>query len=306
MIDLDPARAGVPPREAATLVVVRDAPGGGGVEVFCVERQKVGFLGGAIVFPGGKLDPADVDAAWAPSVTAPRATNIPRELASGLSEPGSRREAGLKTPWATDDATTRGLAIAACREALEEAAILPLTGEPLAHAELLDWRARVARGETTLRALLAESGRTMDLASLVPFARWITPIAEARRYDTRFFVFVAGDALTGAHDDHETTASFWARPSEVLRRFVAAELQLAPPTHRTLEILAGAKDARDAVAIAEASCLDPVCPRMVTAGEAVALVLPGDPEHDVKEPRSPGKSRYVLRGDRFLPEDAPG
>jgi 8-oxo-dGTP pyrophosphatase MutT (NUDIX family) len=283
MIDLDPARAGVPPKEAATLVVVRDAAAGG-VEVFCVERQKVGFLGGAIVFPGGKLDPPDVDAAWTPAVTAPRAT---------------------KTPWATDEATSRGLAIAACREALEEAAILPVTGEPLAHAVLLDWRARVARGETTLRALLAASGRTLDLASLVPFARWVTPIAEARRYDTRFFVFVAGAALTGAHDDHETTASFWARPAEVMRRFVAAELQLAPPTHRTLEILAGAKDARDAVAIAEASCLDPVCPRMVTQGDAVALVLPGDPEHDVKEPRSPGRSRYVLRGDRFLPEDAP-
>jgi 8-oxo-dGTP pyrophosphatase MutT (NUDIX family) len=285
MIDLDPARAGVPPREAATLVVVRDAAGaGGGVEVFCVERQKVGFLGGAIVFPGGKLDPGDVEAAWAPSVTAPRA---------------------MTTPWAADEATSRGLAIAACREALEEAAILPVTGEPLAHAELLAWRARVARGETTLRALLAESGRTLDLGSLVPFARWITPVAEARRYDTRFFVFVAGGALTGAHDDHETTASFWARPAEVLRRFVAAELQLAPPTHRTLEILAGAKDARDAVAIAEAACLDPVCPRLVTGEGGVALVLPGDPEHEVKEARSPGKSRYVLRGDRFLPEDAP-
>ena len=283
MIDLDPTRTGVPPREAATLVVVRDAAEGG-VEVFCVERQKVGFLGGAIVFPGGKLDPGDLDAAWGPSVTATRA---------------------IPTPWAADEATTRGLAIAACREALEEAAILPLTGTALAHAELLAWRARVAKGETTLRALLAESGRTMDLGSLVPFARWVTPVAEARRYDTRFFVFVAGEALTGAHDDHETTASFWARPGEVLRRFVAAELQLAPPTHRTLEILAGARDARDAVALAEASCLDPVCPRLVTRDGVVALVLPGDPEHDVKEARSPGKSRYVLRGDRFLPEDAP-
>jgi len=287
MIDLDPTRAGVPPREAATLVVVRDAAGGdreGGVEVFCVERQKVGFLGGAIVFPGGKLDPGDLDAAWAPLVTAPRAT---------------------KTPWAADETTSRGLAIAACREALEEAAILPVTGAALAHAELLDWRARVARGETTLRALLGTSGHTMDLASLVPFARWITPVAEARRYDTRFFVFVAGEALTGAHDDHETTASFWARPADVLRRFLAAELQLAPPTHRTLEILAGATDARDAVVLAEASCLEPVCPRLVTRGEAVALVLPGDPEHELRDMRSPGKSRYVLRGDRFLPEDPP-
>jgi len=287
MIDLDPSRADVPPRDAATLIVVRDAPGGArgdGVEVFCVERQKVGFLGGAIVFPGGKLDPSDLDEAWTPSVTPWRA---------------------MTAPWATEPAALRGLAIAACREAFEEAAILPVTGHALAHAELLDWRTRVATGETTLRALLASSGHRLDLASLVPFARWITPVAEARRYDTRFFVFVAGESLTGAHDDHETTASFWARPAEVLRRFEAAELQLAPPTHRTLEILGGARDARDAVAIAEASCLEPVCPRLVTSAGAVALVLPGDPDHDVKEARSPGKSRYVLRGDRFLPEDPP-
>ena len=37
----------------------------------------------------------------------------------------------------------------------------------------------------------------------------------------------------------------------------------------------------------------------------MALVLPGDPEHEIREVRSPGKSRYVLRGDRFVPEDAP-
>jgi len=57
MLDLDPTRAAVPPRDAATLVVVRD--GAAGLEVFCVERQKVGFLGGAVVFPGGKVDASD-------------------------------------------------------------------------------------------------------------------------------------------------------------------------------------------------------------------------------------------------------
>ncbi|HEY6460352.1 MAG TPA: hypothetical protein VIY73_09380 [Polyangiaceae bacterium] len=278
MLDLDAGRAGVTPKDAATLVVVRDAPGGG-LEVFCVERQKVGFLGGAIVFPGGKLDPSDVDPAWATRTTAPRA------------------------PWT--DAAAHGLAVAACREALEEAAILPLAGAPLAHAELLDWRARVARKETTLLALLGEAGRSLDLGSLVPFARWITPAAESRRYDARFYLFVADATLTGLHDDHETTASFWAAPADVLRRFVAAELQLAPPTHRTLEILATAANASQAVALAAKACLDPICPRLVTTGDGAALVLPGDPEHDVKEVRSPGKSRYVLRGDRFLPEDAP-
>jgi 8-oxo-dGTP pyrophosphatase MutT (NUDIX family) len=284
MLDFDPSREGVPPKHAATLVVVREAAPAPGLEVFCVERQRVGFLGGAIVFPGGKLDPADLEPAWASCTNAPRPT---------------------RTAWAEDEAACRALAIAACREALEEAAILPVVGDALDHALLLDWRARVARKETTLRELLTVAGRTLDLASLLPFARWITPVAESRRYDTRFFLFVADRALTGAHDDHETTASFWERPEEVLRRFVAGELQLAPPTHRTLEVLAGMAGPREAAALADAACLEPICPRLVSRDGAVALVLPGDPEHEVRTPRCPGKSRYVLRGDRFLPEDAP-
>jgi 8-oxo-dGTP pyrophosphatase MutT (NUDIX family) len=287
MLDLDLNRAGVPPRDAATLVVVRDATGGG-IEVFCVERQKAGFLGGAVVFPGGKLDAGDLDPAWVDLSTAPRPS-------------GAR--------MAPDDATLRGLAIAACREALEEAAILPLVGEPLAHGELVAWRDRIARKETTLRALVAEAARRLDLGALHPMARWVTPAAESRRFDARFFLFAADGALTGVHDDHETTASFWARPHEVMRRFVAGELQLAPPTHRTLETLAAARDVRDALDAAAAACLDPICPRLVphrdASGETMALVLPGDPEHEVSEARSPGKSRYVLRGDRFLPDDPP-
>jgi hypothetical protein len=92
----------------------------------------------------------------------------------------------------------------------------------------------------------------------------------------------------------------------VVHRFVGGELQLAPPTHRTLEILATAADTQTALAAARTACLEPICPRLVTQGHTVALVLPGDPEHDVRTSRSPGKSRYVMRGARFLPEDAPG
>jgi 8-oxo-dGTP pyrophosphatase MutT (NUDIX family) len=281
VLDLDPARPAVAPRDAATLVVVRDARAGG-LEVFCVERQKVGFLGGAVVFPGGKLDPDDLDPAWAAHANVARVPGV---------------------SWAVDEATRRGLAVAACREALEEAAILPVVDGELSHAELLAWRKRL--GEATLRELLASRGLALDLAALHPFARWVTPVAESRRYDTRFFLFVASGSLEGAHDDHETTASFWALPGQVLGRFLAGQLQLAPPTHRTLEILAAARDTNDALAGAHRACLEPVCPRLVTQRDTVALVLPGDPEHEVREARSPGKSRYVLREGRFVPEDAP-
>jgi 8-oxo-dGTP pyrophosphatase MutT (NUDIX family) len=286
MLDLDPSREAVAPRDAATLLVVRDrAPAG--VEVFCVERQRAGFLGGAIVFPGGKLDAEDLDPTWARRASGPRM-------------PAS--------PIASDGSQLRGLAVAACREALEEAAILPVVGR-IAHEELLEWRGRLARGEATLGGLVDASGVRLDLAALHPFARWVTPAAEARRFDTRFFLFVADATTTGVHDDRETTASFWASPGEVLRRFSAGELQLAPPTHRTLEVFASASDARDALRLAGESCLEIICPRLVphrdARGETMALVLPGDPEHEVPQPRSPGKSRYVLRGDRFVPEDAP-
>jgi 8-oxo-dGTP pyrophosphatase MutT (NUDIX family) len=279
MLDLDPSREAVPAKDAATLVVVRDAPQGT-VEVFCVERQRAGFLGGAVVFPGGKVDPSDLDPAW-------------RALVSPPVHPTS--------PWAGDEATSWGLAIAACREALEEAAILPLVGGPASHEMLVDWQHRVARKETTLRELVAAEERAIDLAAMVPLARWITPVAESRRYDTRFFLLVGDASLTGRHDGHETTASFWAAPGEVLRRFDCGELELAPPTHRTLEILSRAGSARDALSFARASCLEPIVPRLVRAGETLALALPGDPEHDVPVARSPGPSRYVLSGGRFVP-----
>jgi 8-oxo-dGTP pyrophosphatase MutT (NUDIX family) len=240
------------------------------------------------VFPGGKLDASDLDPGWEGVITPP----LPRGAAV-----------------ARDMTELRGLAIAACREALEEAAILPVAGGVPSHADLLDWRSTLAQESGALRAILAAHGLKLDLASLHPLARWITPVAESRRFDTRFFLFVPSDAVTGVHDDHETTASFWASPSAVLARHAARELTLAPPTHRMLEVLSGARDALDAVEIAARACLDPICPRLVAqrgAGDdTVAIVLPGDPEHDVRDARTPGKSRYVLRDGRFLPEDPP-
>ncbi len=293
MLDLDASREAVPPRDASTLVLLRDAPGGG-VEVFCVERnKKTGFMGGAVVFPGGKLDERDKDPAWSALATPPRPAPA----------------------FAPDEDALRALAIAACRETLEEAAILPLDGARLSHDELLALRARVARPsrDTPPKEHLLDAVRALgvrlDLAALHPAARWITPAAESRRFDTRFYVARVAADERGLHDAHETMASFWARPAEVVRRFLAGELQLAPPTHRTLEILASAASVDAALAETAGACLEPICPRLVphkdARGDTFALVLPGDPEHELRELRSPGKSRYVLRGDRFLPEDPP-
>jgi 8-oxo-dGTP pyrophosphatase MutT (NUDIX family) len=263
--------------------------GARGLELFCVERhKKSGFMGGAIVFPGGKLDARDLDDAWTAIATAtPKA----------------------RVPIAPDDKTLRGLAIAACRETLEEAAMLPVSGGRLAHDELLALRSKVARGEESLASFLSARGLKLDLAALRPFARWVTPVAETRRFDARFFLTVAGDDVRGAHDNHETTSSFWARPADVLARFDAGEIQVLPPTHRTIELLAKHGTTASAMAWAETTCLDPICPKLVkhidSKGETLALALPGDRDHEVREARVDGRSRFVLRVDRWLPEAAP-
>jgi 8-oxo-dGTP pyrophosphatase MutT (NUDIX family) len=287
MLDLDMKREGVTPRDAATLVLMRDASAG--IEIFCVERSKGSrFLGGAIVFPGGKLDDADRDGAWQSLSTPPRTT---------------------RTPIAPDGDALRALTVAACRETLEEAALLPLVGTTLDHDALLALRAELATKQQRFAELVRARGLRLDLGALHAFARWVTPVAEARRFDARFFLCVIGADARGLHDATETTSSFWARPADVLARFDAGEIQLAPPTHRSLEIFATHRTTDDAIAYATTACLDPICPRLVrhvdASGETMALTLPGDREHDVREPRVPGKTRFVLRGDRFVPEDAP-
>ncbi len=288
VLDLEADRVPVPPKDAATLVLVRSAPDASGIEIFCVERNKKSrFMGGAIVFPGGKLDGSDLLAEWTPLTTPPR-----------LPTRGT-------VPFTVNDAHFRSLAIAGARETLEEAAILHVHDGAVTQDELFALRKELVTVPDALRTFLSRRRMRLDLAALHPFARWITPEAEARRFDARFFVAVAPEGQVGAHDEHETMASFWASPAELLRRWEAGEVQLMPPTHRTIALL-GDCDSTDAVlAMADASNLDPICPRLVPQADTMALVLPGDPEHELHEARVPGNSRYVLRGDRWHSEDPP-
>jgi len=273
LLNFDLTQAPPVPRDAATLVLLRDAANG--LEVFCVERHhKSGFMAGALVFPGGKIDAGDRDPAWASLVLPPR---------KGVSQ----------------DA-----ALAACRESLEEAAILPVSSA-LSHDEVLVLRQALTSGPDVFRSALKARGLAIDLASLVPFARWVTPEAETRRFDARFFMLRAPEGQDGAHDAHETTASFWATPQEVLARWEAKHVQLAPPTHQTLQLLARYHTVANALAEAETASLEPICPVLIEYDDTWALTLPGDPNHPRADRLISGQTRYVLRGDQWRPEAPP-
>ncbi|WP_433937003.1 MULTISPECIES: NUDIX hydrolase [Sorangium] len=281
LLDFDQNRNPVRPRDAATVIVLRD--GRAGLEVFCVRRHaSSSFMGGAVVFPGGKVDAQDGAEVW-----RDRATEPPARAAA----------------FATEEAPARALCVAACRETLEEGAILP-TDLPLSGDEI-DAVGRELAAGTSLDAALDRRGLKLALEALVPWARWITPLAEPRRFDARFFLLPLPRGQVGRHDGYETTMSFWAAPPAVLERAERGEIFLAPPTSRTLELLSAAADVRSAVALAERQSLLPICPRFVPGDgvEPPYLALPGDPSHEARERRAEGPTRYVLRNGRFVAEE---
>lgn len=283
MLDFDPNRTAVLPRDSATVVVVREAAGG--LEVFCVLRHaKSGFLGGAVVFPGGKVDEADALAEW-----------------DALAGPLHPRAASFAGPTgAPRTSSPRALAVAAARELVEEAGILPAVGAAGARPmepEIAALRATLGGG---FAAALRAQGLRLALDALVPFARWVTPEAESRRFDARFFLMRLPEGQQGSHDEHEVTGSFWATPAQVLADFERGKVMLVPPTTRTLELLASAPTWAAAVALAEQQSLLPVMPRFGMIDDVPVLALPGDPTHEVAELRVAGPTRFVLRDGRFV------
>ena len=284
LLDLDATRKIAEPNDAATIIVVREAAGD--LEIFCVERHRGSrFLGGAVVFPGGKLDPLDQTNIWTDRGTEP--------LAWGRGD--------LAAEDGGSSATARALGVCACRETLEEAALLLADGT-VDDADVVALRERSVTDPTAIAAFLSERRLRLALDRLIPFSRWVTPTAEARRYDTRFFLAPAPSGQKGAHDERETTASFWATPRALLALFAAEKVQLAPPTQRTLDILSTVHTVADAESLARSAPLAPICPELVTLEEgSLALVLPGDPRHSDARRILDGSTRYVKHGARWLP-----
>lgn len=261
------------PRDASTVVLLRDTRDG--IEVFLVQRAaSIEFMGGLFVFPGGKLDAADMSAA------------IQGRIRRGVdSEAVSAFADAVGTTHAV------GLAVAAVRETLEEAGVLLGVSDRPAELEAL--RRSMLDG-ARLDEVLAQHDLWLDLSPLVPLARWITPAFERKRYDTRFYLARAPlDQRAGA-DARETVASRWIAPAQAVAEAGAGELRMSPPTLHTLEQLADARDVDAALALARSRPPPLIEPLMRRDGEQWVVIYPGDPEHPVREPAMRGPTRITL------------
>lgn len=272
-----------PPRAAATVVVLRD--GVAGPEVFMVRRHGLSdVLGGAYVFPGGKVDPSDADATARNLLDA-----SPRVLHAALGEP--------ELP----EAEAVALFVAACRETFEESGVLLGCGATAAHAARA---AELVRGGLTFAAALAELGLALDCGNLVPWSRWITPRVPSmmsKRFDTRFFVIALPPGQQAVHDAHEADESAWVAPREALARYWEGRISLAPPQIMSLAHLARHAAVADVIAEARARPPALIEPHSFRLDDTRVLTYPGDERHPVRARALPGPLRLIARNDRFEP-----
>lgn len=245
------------PRDAATVIVVRD--GATGLETFMLRRHlNSDFIGGAYVFPGGTVDPSDRDPRF-----ASRITGIGEDLRRALGE------------------DTLPLLASAFRETFEEAGILLARDRHGDAVRLLDderWAKRRddlnARTRTFLE-LIEEADVILD-ATLVRFwSRIVTPVSAPKRYDARFFVARMPEGQEPLHDDLETTDSVWVAPAQAVADGRAGRFQIIFPTRRTLEQLDEHTTVDDVLAAAHGRDASALTPELVLA-DGVAKIRLGD------------------------------
>ncbi len=272
-----------PVRSAATVVMLRDAPQG--LEVFLIKRHGLSdVLGGAYVFPGGKVDPLDAAA----------------DTLALLDQPAQALHARLGEPD-LDAPTAASMFVAALRESFEESGVLfaqSATADQVAQA-----RALLAEG-LNFPTVLARLNLRLQTHSVAPWVRWITPFmpsVSSKRFDTRFFITVVPPDQVASHDNHEATASVWLSPRAALEQYRDAHIELAPPQIMSLAHLS--RHATVASALSEAAGrLPPVVqPEPFDQDGVRVLCYPGDERHSVRARALPGPSRLHYRNKRFEP-----
>jgi len=260
---LDGNQAPAIPRDAATVMLLRQRAVG--LEVYMLRRQRtMAFAPGAYVFPGGSVDPRDADeqVAWAGPDAAEwgRVFDAPPSLAMAL-------------------------VCAAVRETFEESGVL-LAGESagsvVADTTSDEWEAdrqALLDRSVSLAELLARRGLVLRADLLRPWSRWITPVIEPRRFDTRFFAAALPAGQRTRDVGGEASQVAWLPPGDALAAGQRGEIRLFPPTAVTLSELADCHDLE--TVLTGPRQVAPIIPQVQLREGAVWLTVPGLSEYAI-------------------------
>ncbi len=248
--------------DSASVLIVRDGPAHarhGTLQILMVKRHKnIRFAGGAYVFPGGKLDPAD------------RAL----ETADNIHLNNTGQD--IKPEFL-------GLRYAALREVFEETGLIIGTidkqtiGEERRKAIDLEYRASVLSGAIDLKGFLQKAQITLDMSDCLPFAHWITPQAYPMRFDTRFFLCVAPEGQVPSPDGREITEVEWMYPMTLVEE---SDGVLMFPTMMNLKKLGQAKSVAEALELLREREIVTVMPEVITGDKVRFRKIPETAGYD--------------------------
>ncbi len=250
-------------RHAATVILLRDTANG--PEVYVLRRQAtMAFASGQYVFPGGSVDPRDetIDVEWV----------------------GPGPEYWAKT-FSASEPLAIALVCAAIRETFEESGVLlagPDADTVVADTSGPDWEAdRVAliERELSFAEFLSRRGLVLRADLVVPWAHWITPAFEPKRFDTRFLVAALPEGQVTREFGEEADQVEWVRPDAAIARFRAGEMAIMPPTLISLAEMEAYPTVADAMTASAEREVMPIEPHVVAREEGLFLVLPGDPDY---------------------------
>jgi 8-oxo-dGTP pyrophosphatase MutT (NUDIX family) len=245
---------------SASILLLRD--GDAGLEVLMITRHaEIVFAGGAMVFPGGRLDAEDRLAA-----------------VHGRCRGGGDLES-----------EELALRVTGIRESYEEAHILLARrwGEEVLIAArdltALEDELAAELGRVPEFRDLVESGR-IELATdlLIPFAHWITPANRAKRFDTYFYVAPAPADQVASYDGHEAVDALWVTPAGIVAEADAERVSLIFVTRVNLVKLGRARDAASALAAARVEPIVTVCPEIYQTPQGPRIRIPSNVGYDDK------------------------
>ncbi|MFC1660026.1 hypothetical protein ACFL3S_00990 [Gemmatimonadota bacterium] len=263
-----PGASPVDPVPAATVALLKT--GGSGLEALLLKRsRRTGFIPGAYVFPGGRVDEED----GAPAILDRIKGITPEAAQARLAVPGNSPPA---------------LAFfgAAIRETFEETGVLleknalradapgnrPHRVTSLPADILHSHRRELLEGRRTFADVMEERDGELE-GALTYIGHWVTPHPEPRRYDTRFFAVAVPDHFRVEPDGQEMVEALWLTPHAALERNRKGTLPLVFPTLRTLEALAEFRSPAEALAAYKDREIPRCLPRLTLTPDGIRIDL---------------------------------
>ena len=160
-----------------------------------------------------------------------------------------------------------------------------------AHRLVETYRAGLLKGQTTFLDLVRDEDLLLATDLMVPFAHWITPVTQPKRFDTHFLLVSAPVEQLGAHDGGESVEGFWIAPRQALQDAAAGSRTLVLPTQMNLTKLARYATVAEAVAATRATPVVTVTPRVERTPDGRKLHIPAEAGYGVTEVFVPMQKR---------------